>query len=300
MRILVSGATGLTGSALVPLLSAGGHEIVRLVRSNPQVGDIPWDAGSRLEPSAASGFDAVIHLAGETISKRWTDAQRKKVRNSRVIGTRNLVYGLINADAPPQSFLCASAVGIYGDRGDETLDESAAPGKGFLVDVAQEWEAETKPAADAGMRVVNLRSAMVLSAQGGALAPMLPLFRLGLGGRMGSGEQYWSWIAISDWIRSVYHILSNDKIVGPVNLSSPNPVTNREFTITLAKLLRRPAILPAPAFGLRLFLGPMADELILASAKVVPGKLLDSGFSFRFPELELALREVLEKPKHSP
>lgn len=296
MRILISGATGLIGSALVVALLQRGHELTRLVRSHPRQGDVLWDGQTPIELSVVSGFDAVIHLAGETISKPWTPEQRRKIRESRVTSTRNLVHGVVHAPIPPKSLLCASAVGIYGDRGNETLDESAPPGTGFLAEVAKQWEAETNSAAAAGIRVVNLRTSLVLSDRGGALRKMANIFRFGLGGRLGSGNQYWSWISIRDWVSAAEFILANQTIAGPVNLSSPTPVTNAEFTKALAKVLRRPAILPAPAFALRLFLGPMADELLLSSARVVPKKLLDSGFEFRFPDLEGALRDLLSKP----
>jgi hypothetical protein len=301
MTIAVSGASGLVGTALIPLLTTGGHKVRRLVRSEPNRmdGEIGWDpAAGRLEPSDLEGIDAVIHLGGESIaSGRWTEKKQKRIRDSRVESTRLLSETLARMERPPKTLLCASAVGYYGDRGDETLNEEAAPGRGFLADVCQEWEQAAQPAREAGIRVANLRFGVVLSPGGGALRQMLPLFRRGLGGRLGSGDQYLSWIGIDDAIGAVFHTLAKVDLSGPINVTAPEPVTNRQFTAVLSKVLRRPAVLPAPSAALRLVMGAMADELLLASARVVPERLLNSGYEFRNKDLESVLRHLLGKQK---
>lgn len=297
--IAISGASGLVGQSLVPLLTAAGYSVRRLVRSepNPSAGEIGWDpVGGHLSPTDLEGVDAVIHLAGESIaSGRWNQNKRRRIRDSRVMSTRLLAQTLAHMTSPPSVLLCASATGYYGDRGEELLTEKAGPGQSFLAKVCQEWEEAAEPAREAGIRVANLRFGVVLSQQGGALQQMLPLFRLGLGGRLGSGKQYWSWIGIEDAIGAIDHVLANESLSGPVNMTTPNPVTNREFTSCLAKVLRRPAILPAPSAALRVALGPMADELLLASARVTPEQLLQSGYEFRNKDLESALRHLLGK-----
>lgn len=299
MSIAVSGASGLVGTALVPFLTTAGHNVRRLVRGEPNrsEGHIGWDpAAGQLEKSDLEGIDAVIHLGGESIaSGRWTEQKRKRIRDSRVKSTRMLAETLAQMEHPPKTLLCASATGYYGDRGDEPLNEGAAPGQSFLADVCQQWEDAAGPAREAGIRVANLRFGVVLSPRGGALRQMLPLFRLGLGGRLGSGNQYWSWIAIDDAIGAVDHTLANENLSGPVNMTAPRPVTNRQFTAVLAKVLRRPARLPAPSIALRLVMGPMADELLLASARALPERLLGSGYEFKHKDLESALRHLLGK-----
>ena len=299
MKIAVSGASGLVGSALVALLTTGGHTVHRLVRGklNQSAKEIGWSPTERrLDPNDLEGIDAVIHLGGENIaSGRWTKNKRKRIRDSRVDSTRLLAETLARMSHPPKVFLCASATGFYGDRGEEILTEEAAAGKNFLANVCQEWEQATQPAGDAGIRVANLRFGVVLTPRGGALKQMLPLFRLGLGGRLGSGNQVWSWIGIDDAIGAVYHALGNRSLSGPVNLTAPEPVTNRQFTTLLAKVLHRPAMLPAPSSALRMALGPMADELLLASARVVPQRLLQTEYEFRNRDLQSALRHLLGK-----
>ena len=235
-----------------------------------------------------------MHLAGETIATgRWTAARKARIRDSRVRGTGLLTRALVKLDRKPRVFVSASAVGIYGTRGDEVVDERSAPGQGFLAEVCSQWEAATRPATDAGIRVVNVRVGVVLSGTGGALAKMLPPFRLGLGGVMGSGRQYMSWIAIDDVVGAIEHLLLADTVVGPVNLVAPDPVSNREFTKTLGRVLRRPTILRLPAFAIRLGLGEVADELLLASTRAQPARLTASGYQFGYPTLEGALRHLL-------
>ncbi|HWP35888.1 MAG TPA: TIGR01777 family oxidoreductase [Thermodesulfobacteriota bacterium] len=297
MRVLVSGSTGFIGSALVPVLEARGDTVVRLVRRPPRPGEaaVAWDPqAGRLDPAGLEGFDAVVHLAGENVAAgRWTAERKRRIRDSRVEGTRLLCEGLARLTRPPQVLVAASAIGYYGDRGAEWLTEESPPGTGFLAEVARAWEGATEPAADRGIRVVRLRIGVVLSPAGGALARMLPLFRRGLGGRIGSGRQYLSWIALPDLTGAVAHVLGPAGPAGPVNAVAPNPVTNAEFAETLGRVLGRPARLPAPAALLRLALGEMADEMLLASARVQPARLLATGYRFRYPELEPALRALL-------
>ncbi len=297
VQIALSGASGLVGTALIPVLTAGGHTVRRLVRGDPRQseGEIGWDpGGGRLQPADLEQIDAVIHLAGEGIaSGQWTEEKRKRIRDSRVESTRLLAETLARTNRGPKILLCASAVGYYGDRENEVLTENAAPGQGFLADTCRQWEEAVQPARQAAVRVASLRFGMVLSRHGGALRQMLPLFRFGLGGRLGSGHQYWSWIGIDDCIAAIHHVLTHDDLAGPVNLTAPDPVTNRQFTAILAKVLRRPALFPAPTAALRLALGAMADELLLASARAVPERLLKSGYEFRHANLELALRHLL-------
>lgn len=295
MKVLVSGSSGLIGSALVPALRQAGHQVVRLVRRRPEPPDeFFWlpDAG-QLDRSALEGVDAVVHLAGETIGKRWTSSVKERIRASRIEGARLLTEAMREMGTPPRVFVSASAVGYYGDRGSEILDENEAPGRGFLAEVCKDWEAATRPAVERGVRVVNARTGIVLSGRGGALKAMLPLFQLGLGGVLGDGRQYMSWIAIDDVVRGYLHLLEDSGLSGPVNLTSPNPVTNAEFTQTLAKVLGRPAFLRVPAQVLTLPLGEMAQETLLASQRAIPRRLLERGFQFQYPELEGALRHVL-------
>jgi uncharacterized protein (TIGR01777 family) len=300
MNILVSGSTGLVGTALIPALTAAGHEVVRLVRSksrSPSRELIGWDPEANyIDAAGLEGLDAVVHLAGESIaSGRWTALKKARIRDSRVRGTRLLCEALGHATRPPAVLICASAVGFYGDRGDEVLTESSSLGTGFLAEVCRDWEGSTNPARQKGIQVINLRFGVILSAHGGALATMLTPFKMGAGGVIGSGRQYMSCIAVDDCIGAIQHALSAASLSGPVNVVGPVPVTNREFTKTLGKVLGRPTIFPMPAFAARLALGEMADELLLSSARVEPKKLLESGFQFQYPELESALRHVLGK-----
>ncbi len=279
MKILVSGSRGFVGSALVPFLTALGHQVTRLVR--------PYD------PAVLDGVEAVVHLAGENVIGRWTPEKKAQIRDSRVNGTRVLAESLARLARPPRAMVCASAVGYYGDRGEERLQEDSPAGSGFLADVCREWETATRPAVQQGIRVVNLRLGMVLSPHGGALAKMLPPFRLGLGGCLGSGRQYLSWIALDDLVEVIAFALTAPNLRGPVNAVAPTPVTNREFTKTLGRILGRPTLCPVPAFAARLVFGEMAQELLLASARVIPAALLASGFAFRHPDLDGALRHLM-------
>jgi uncharacterized protein (TIGR01777 family) len=296
-HVLVTGSGGLIGSALVPLLTTGGHRVSRLVRGRTRrrQGERPWlPERGVLDPADLEDVDAVVHLAGENIAAgRWTEARKARIRESRVAGTQLLAGALARLSRPPKVLLCASAVGFYGDRGEEQLREESPPGTGFLPEVCVAWEAATEAARKAGIRVVHLRLGVVLSSAGGALRNMLTPFRLGGGGRLGDGAQFMSWIALDDAIGAIYHALSHPSLRGAVNLVAPHPVTNRVFTRTLGRVLRRPTCLAAPAAALRLALGEMADALLLTGARVDPARLRDSGYAFRFPELEAALRHLL-------
>jgi len=296
ISIAITGATGLIGSALVERLRAHGHTVRRLVRSprDAREGDVVWDAErSELATPALRGVDAVVNLAGAPIAKRWTAERRRDIRNSRVAGTQSLARAIAAMEPRPRVLLNASAVGYYGSRGDEVLSESSAPGSGFLAGVTVEWERATAAAAEAGVRVVLLRTGVVLSAEGGALAKMLPPFRLGMGGPLGSGEQWMSWIALEDHLHAMEHALFVDSVSGPVNLVSPNPVRNLHFATTLGRVLTRPAVIPVPAMALELLYGEMARETILASQRALPAALSASGFDFQYPTLEGALRATL-------
>lgn len=290
-RILVSGVSGPIGKALLPSLHHGGYTVTRLTRGNAGSSDqILWDPAKPLAPEAVSGFDAVIHLAGESIVGRWTQAKKKQILDSRVQGTRHLAEALAKAAHRPQVFVSGSAIGYYGDRGDEILREESASGQGFLPEVCRQWEAAALPAA--GIRTVNIRTGLVLSLVGGALQKMLLPFNLGLGGIVGSGRQWWSWIDVQDMVGAIHHILKAD-LQGPVNLVAPKAVTNAEFTKILAATLHRPAIFPMPAFAAHLAFGQMADELLLASQHVEPVKLIKSGYSFQSTDLADALSRIL-------
>ena len=294
-KVLVSGSSGLVGTALIPALLAGGYRVTRLIRSGLAGDDrILWNPAEPLPPEAITAFDAVIHLAGESIAGRWTEAKKRRIVESRVPSARNLAEALARNPRPSQVLICASAIGYYGNRGDEILREDSPPGEGFGSELCRQWEAATRPAADAGIRTVNTRFGIVLSAAGGALKKMLPPFRLGLGGNMGNGRQWMSWIDLQDAVRAILHILQTASLQGPVNLAGPNPVSNAEFSKTLASVLRRPAIFPMPAFAAHLLFGQMADELLLASQRVEPEKLLASGFAFQRPNLRQSLQALLE------
>jgi uncharacterized protein len=293
MRVLMSGASGLLGSAIGRTLEANGAAVTRLVRSGTATSsaEVPWQPGKAL--TLAPGFDAVIHLAGESVVGRWTAAKKARIRDSRVMGTTTLADVVARMKTKPRVFIAASAIGFYGGRGDELLNEESASGTGFLAEVCREWEAAAEPVVQTGVRVVHIRIGVVLSKEGGALGKTLPLFRLGLGGKLGSGRQWWSWIHVDDIVGAVEYILSNETVYGPVNLVAPNPVTNAEFTAVLGKALSRPVIFPAPAFALHLAMGEMADEVLLGSQRVQPKRLLASGYQFRFPELEAAFANIL-------
>ena len=295
LHIAVTGASGLLGSTLIPALTTGGHRVTRLVRGVPRENEIRWDpAGGGLDPAALRGVDAVVHLAGENIAgARWTAAHQRRVLESRRTGTRLLSEAIARAPGGPRVLVSASAVGLYGDRGDEVLTEESPPGRGFLPDVGRAWEEGTTAAAEAGVRVVRLRIGLVLTPAGGLLERLLPPFRLGLGGRIGSGTQWMSWISVDDLVAVFHHALTTESARGPMNAVGPEPVTNAEFTRALGVALRRPALFPVPAGALRLVFGRMADEAILASARVLPAALLASGYRFRHPTLPEALAHVL-------
>jgi uncharacterized protein len=300
MHLAVTGSRGLIGSALVPFLITRGHRVTRLVRGPAAVtGDVSWSPAEGItDVPRLQDLDGVIHLAGENIaSARWTEVRKAGIRRSRVEGTQRLCESLGCLARPPRVLVSASAIGFYGDRGDETLSEDSPPGRGFLAEVCREWEAATEPAARLGVRVVPLRFGMILSPTGGALKQMLLPFRLGAGGKIGSGAQFMSWIALDDVLGVILHALLTESLHEPVNVVAPAPVTNAEFTRTLARVLSRPALAPLPAFAVRLAFGELADALLLASARVVPAKLQVSGYRFQFPQLEGALRHLLTR-KH--
>jgi uncharacterized protein len=293
-RVLVSGVSGPIGAALLPFLKARSCRIVRLVRNRPSgEGETAWRPSAPLDANSVSGFDAVIHLAGESVFGRWTEAKKRRILESRVLGTNNLCQALARAPQKPRVLVCASAIGYYGDRGDENLRERSTSGQGFLPEVCRQWEAATKPASDAGIRTVSIRTGIALSARGGALQKMLTPFRLGLGGRIGNGGQWWSWVHVQDLVGAIHHILKTDLLQGPVNGVCPHPVTNAEFTRILASVLSRPAIFPMPAIAARLVFGQMADEMLLASLRVEPAKLISSGYPFQFTDLRSALVDLI-------
>ncbi|MBI2678049.1 MAG: TIGR01777 family protein [Candidatus Koribacter versatilis] len=295
MNIVMSGASGLVGSALLPELVRAGHKVIRLVRQEARAGtpELCWDASGPPMPSLFEGFDAVIHLAGENIAGRWTEAKKQRIRESRVNGTRHLADSLAVMVKPPRVLVMASAIGYYGDRGEELLKENSGPGTDFLADVCQQWEAAAAPAEAAGIRVVKLRLGVVLAKHGGALAKLLTPFELGVGGRVGSGRQYWSWVTLSDVTGAFMHALAMESLRGPVNVTAPAPARNAEFTQALGRALHRPTIFPLPAFAAKLALGEMAEVVLLASQKVDGSKLAASGYNFRHPELQPALAELL-------
>jgi uncharacterized protein (TIGR01777 family) len=301
VRVLVSGSTGLIGEALVRGLLAEGHQPVRLVRSR-RPDDLPsatWDpAAGTMDDDALDGVDAVVHLAGEGIAeKRWTPAQKARILDSRVAGTTLLAERIASATTPPSVFVSGSAIGFYGDRDDERLTETSEPGTGFLADVVAAWEGATAVVPTPPTRVAHIRTGIVLSADGGALAPQLPFFKLGIGGRIGDGSQWWSWISIDDMVHALLWLMTND-VHGAVNLTAPTPVTNAEFTKTLGKVLRRPTILPIPKPALWLRLGrELTQALLYTSQRVEPAVLSDRGYEFRHPDLESALRAVLDRPE---
>ena len=295
MEITVAGSSGLIGSALLARLRADRHDVVRLVRSPTDDADsVRWDPGTgSIESDAFKDADCVVHLGGAFIATRWTVQNKRRIMESRVNGTRLLSQNLADAKNPPRTFIMASAIGFYGDRADETLDEASDRGDGFLADVVEAWEAAAQPACDAGIRVVKMRFGIVLSRAGGALRKMLPPFLVGAGGPIGSGNQYMSWITLDDAVSSILFAIEQDALEGPVNIVTPSPVTNREFSKVLGKALRRPSLLPLPAAVVRLLMGEMGDELLLASTRVMPGKLTAAGFDFRYPHLEEGLKHVL-------
>lgn len=297
MRVLISGATGLVGTALGEALASAGHSVSPLVRPGRPAGpgSVRWDPAGGEFDAAAAGAEAVVHLAGESIaSGRWNDRRKEALRSSRVAATRKLVAGLGRMQQKPAVLVSASAIGYYGDRGDEELTEDSPPGRDFLAGLAVEWEAEAARAEAHGIRVVLVRFGIILSPRGGALGRMLLPFRMGVGGRLGSGKQWMSWVSLPEVTAIIRHAIESPAVRGPVNAVAPHPVRNAEFTRTLGRVLGRPTILPAPAFALRLVLGEMADALLLSSQRIFPKRLAASGYQFRHEQLEAALREVLQ------
>ena len=299
MRVAVSGSTGLIGSNLVAKLRADGHSVSRLVRDGPSRSDaerlIHWNpARGSIDAAALEKHDVVVHLAGEPLFGLWTRARKQAIRESRVRGTALLARTIHGLKNPPAVFTTASAIGYYGDRPNETVDENSAAGRGFLAEVVQAWEDAAQPARSVS-RVAHTRFGLILTPKGGSLQAMLPLFKLGMGGRLGSGEQIWSWVTIHDVLSAISHVATTD-LSGPVNVTAPNAVSNEQFTRILGKVLSRPTVLPAPAFALRLLMQEMADELLLSGARVMPRRLMESGFVFQHPDLEPALRAILYKP----
>ena len=299
MDVAITGSTGLIGTELTVALTKAGHRVVRVVRSQPAGGDmVHWDPQAGvMDAGGLEGVGAVVHLAGESIgSSRWTDAQKTRIRESRVKGTSLLAQTLAKLSHPPAVLVSGSGINVYGDRGDEILTEASPPGTGFLADVCRDWEAATAPAEQADIRVAHLRSGFVLSARGGGFKKMLRPFRLGLGGKMGSGRQWMSWISIDDEVGAIVHLLGEGAPAGPVNATAPNPVTNADLTSALGRALRRPTVAPVPKPALRLLLGgEMAEELLLASMRVLPTRLLDSGYTFTDPDLGPALQGILAR-----
>jgi uncharacterized protein (TIGR01777 family) len=307
MKILISGSTGLVGSALVDSLRHQGHDPTRLLRpgselpkqktsSSPDLPQVAWNPQSGILNSRAEQVDAIIHLAGASIAgHRWTPAWKRELRDSRVAATHQLIASLRQLQRPPQVFIAASAIGLYGNRGDEELTESSPPGADFLAQLTADWEAESARAAELGARVVMLRFGVILAKHGGALPRMTLPFRLGVGGKIGSGRQWISWISLEDVVGIIRFALETNLLSGPANAVSPNPVQNAEFAATLGRVLHRPAIFPTPSFALRFALGEVADSLLLASQKVYPTKLQKFGYRFLYPELEPALEAVLKR-----
>ncbi|WP_033284187.1 TIGR01777 family oxidoreductase [Streptomyces sp. NRRL F-525] len=294
-RIAVTGASGLIGSALVRSLTADGHEVVRLVRRAARGADeVCWDPeGQYVDAAGLDGCDSVVNLAGAGVGDhRWTDAYKKQVRDSRVLGTSALAEAVAALDRPPRVWVNGSAIGFYGETGDRAVDESAPPGDGFLPSLCVEWEEATAPVQEAGVRTVFARTGLVVAPEGGAWAKLFPLYKAGLGGRFGNGRQYWSFVALHDEVAAIRHLIDTDGLSGPFNLTAPNPLTNREISAAMGRVLRRPSLFTVPAPALKLVLGEMSGD-VLGSQRVLPKRLLESGFTFAFPEIEGAIRAAL-------
>ena len=296
MKVAVTGSSGLIGTSLVSFLLEKNVTVSKILRENPEDDDISWKPEDGDWNSAfTGGVDGIVHLAGENIaSGKWTRKKKEKIRNSRIEGTKRLCEHILKLPTPPSVLVCASAIGYYGNRGVEFLNEGSSRGSGFLPDVCLGWEEAAESVSKAGIRVVNVRFGIVLSKDGGALAKMMTPFKMGMGGKIGSGTQFMSWVAMDDVTGAIYHTLTTDLLKGPVNVTAPNPVTNKEFTNTLGEVLKRPAVVPMPAFAAKLAFGEMANDLLLASTKVAPKMLSDSGYEFQYPELENALRHILD------
>ena len=296
MRIAITGASGLIGSALAPALAAAGHDVVRLVRRSPgDPHELRWDPEvGTIDAARLAGIDGAVHLSGATIGRRWTDARKAEILDSRLRSTHLLAETLASLGPRPSVLVCAGGVGIYGDRGDEILTEESELGSGFLADVGRAWEGACEQARTAGIRVVNLRAGIVLSRKGGALSRLLTPFKLGLGGRVGSGNQWWSWVALDDAVGAIRFALEGD-IAGPINVVSPNPVTNTQFTKALGKALGRPTIFPLPAAVARTMFGEMAEEALLTGQRALPARLVDAGFGFELAELDAAFERALSE-----
>ncbi len=296
MEVAVTGSSGLIGSSLISFLAEKSVTVSKILREKPEDDDISWKPeGGDWDSAFTGGIDGIVHLAGENIaSGKWSRKKKAKIRNSRIEGTKRLCEHIIKLPTPPSVLVCASAIGYYGNRGVEFLNESSSRGSGFLPDVCLGWEKATESVSKAGIRVVNVRFGVVLSKDGGALAKMLTPFRMKMGGKVGSGAQFMSWVAMDDVSGAIYHTLITDSLKGPVNVTAPNPVTNKEFTNTLGKVLNVPTVMPMPAFAAKLAFGEMAKDLLLASTKVAPKRLVDSGYEFKYPKLEPALKHILD------
>jgi uncharacterized protein len=295
VKVAVSGASGLIGSALVPALEAAGHDVLRLVRREPErPGEVAWDPDEgTIDAKTLLGVEAAVNLNGATIGRRWTPQRKLEIRESRVRSTNLFSRTLADIEPRPAVLVCAGGVGIYGDRGDEILTEEAALGSGFLAEVGRAWEAAAEPAREAGIRVVNFRQGLVLSRRGGALERLLTPFKLGLGGRVGSGRQWWSWVAMDDLVAAYLFVLTAD-LAGPVNLASPNPTPNAQFVKALGRALHRPTVFPFPSFAVKTVFGEMGETALLESQRLLPARLLDAGHQFAYPELGAALERALE------
>ncbi len=303
MKVLISGGSGLIGKEVSALLRERGYEVHGLIREPARLrhGDVLWQPAALMEEAriarSVAGFDMIVHLAGRPVATRWTEKAKAEIRDSRIAGTASIATAAAQAfqqSGRPRVLICSSAIGYYGNRGDEELTEDSEVGLGFLADVCRTWESAARPAAMAGVRVAHLRTALVLAASGGALVKMLPAFRFGVAGKLGSGRQWWSWIGLRDTARAFAFALEHEQVHGALNLAAPHPVTNAEFTRTLGRVLHRPTLLAVPAFALRALAGEMAEEMLLASQRVIPRRLLQAGFSFEDPELEPALRKLLQ------
>lgn len=295
MRIAITGSNGLIGTALTRSLRADGHEVVRLVRRPSRAGDeVEWDPSRQyVDVSGLYGCEAVVHLAGAGVADhRWTDAYKKEIRDSRVLGTAAIAEAVASLDTPPKVLVCGSAIGFYGDTGDRPVDESAPPGEGFLPSVCVEWEEAASAASDAGVRTVFARTGLVVAREGGAWGRLFPIFRAGLGGRLGDGRQYWSFISLHDHVAALRHLIDTESLSGPVNLTAPEPVTNREVTAAMGRVLRRPTLFAVPSVALKAALGEFSDD-VLGSQRVLPGRLLESGFTFAFPKIDESILSAL-------